>query len=260
MLAVDLEPMALLKADSDEYGIETLQFTDPQIFSQPPVGENLDAHGTDFLDFPVQYLPGKPVFGYAEVEHAAYVVLGLENRRLVSKASEMICAGEASGAGADDRYFGVFDDLGFGHFKPFPHGPICDKPLQGLDGNPLIELSPVAIFLTGMVAHSSGDAGKGIFLENERISIQVSLLPDQRDESLDIDSNGALGYAGGGFFLFQWSIEGKGESKGRANMRARLAPHAFIEMEIGITDYELHDSDPHDHRQLYRIAPLGSIL
>jgi len=41
-------------------------------------------------------------------------------------------------------------------------------------------------------------------------------------------------------------------------MRARLATHAFFEVEMGITDYELHDSDPPDHRQLYRIDPLGS--
>jgi hypothetical protein len=43
-------------------------------------------------------------------------------------------------------------------------------------------------------------------------------------------------------------------------MRARLAAHAFIEMEMGITDYELHNSDLPDHGPLYPIALPGSIL
>ncbi|MPM80160.1 hypothetical protein SDC9_127207 [bioreactor metagenome] len=143
----------------------------------------VDVHAglLDELNFMLQDALGQPVFGDAEGENAARHGLGLEHVHLVADLDEVVPAGQARSARADDgdafAVAGEHNVLGIRRFVPV--GIVRDKPLEFADGNRFIQRSSAALRFAGMRADAPADRRERVFLANQVVSVDKASHGDQ---------------------------------------------------------------------------------
>jgi hypothetical protein len=70
------------------------------------------------------------------------------------------------------------------------------EPLQGIDGERLVEIAPVAGGLAGMVTNPPADRRERIFFLEKVPGLQISSLPDQNQGPFDVLAGWAAFIAG----------------------------------------------------------------
>ena len=208
VLAVQAETDSLLGAQGDVHGVMgPSQFVQAHVPAHLDAALQLDSQVEDLLDFRVEHRLGQAVTGDAPAQHAAGLLQGLEHRHAVASASQLIRAGEAAGACADDgdllRPFLLREDF---QFQPSFDAEIADGPLDLVDVHGALELLAVALDLARGGADSAADRGERTGVRVDRPGLCEGLLEgfaqtlrecDGRAELANAVAAGAAMAAGG---------------------------------------------------------------
>ncbi len=173
------------------------QAVDGEVAADARLEAELDAQRQDLVDLPLQHVVREPVAGDAEAQHAARHALRLEHGDPVPEAGEVAGAGEAGGAGADDRHTFRVDprrrpDLlrgsdGVGH-----------EALERGDGDRFIDLAARAGALAEVGADAAADARERVGLGRHPVGFVEAAGGHERHVSLRRGAHGAGRPAGAG--------------------------------------------------------------
>ncbi len=112
----------------------------------------LDPDAHDPADLGVEDVAGQAVGGDAVAHHAPRLLVGVGHDDVVAESGELVGAGEAGGAGADDEHATSRRD-GRGGELPAPlQRNVAEEALDGVDPDRLVELAAVAGRLARVVA------------------------------------------------------------------------------------------------------------
>ena len=155
----------------------------------------------DLVDFRFQDFFPQAVFRNSHPQHSPQHRQGFEHRDPIPHSRQVIGAGHSGGARADDGHF--FRFLFPSHRYPAAvfERHVRHEALQGIDGNRLVEFTPVAGGFAGVVADPPADPGKRAFLLEEVPGFQDLPLPDQNHGPLDVLAGWAAFVAGGNFIV-----------------------------------------------------------
>ena len=189
------------RAGADEHGLEAVlahQLVDGHDAADDHVRLDLDAEGLQAVDFLLHDGLGKSELGDAVDQHAAGEVERFKNGDIVALLGKVARAGEAAGAGTNDRdLVAVGRGLG-GRFLHVCIVPVGDKTLEAADADGLaLDAADALRFALRLLrADAAADGGQGRGLVNDLIGALIVLFGDLLDEFGDLDLHRAAGDAG----------------------------------------------------------------
>ena len=196
VLTGDVHEHRKTRTGADEHGLEAVlahQLVDGHDAADDHVRLDLDTEGLQAVDFLLHDGLGKSELGDAVDQHAAGKVERFKNGDIVALLGKVARAGEAAGAGADDR-----DLVAVGRFLHVCIVPVGDKALEAADADRLaLDAADALRFALRLLrADAAADGGQGRGLMNDLIGALVVLFGDLLDEFGDLDLHRAAGNAG----------------------------------------------------------------
>ena len=147
-LAGDLHEHGQARAGADEDGLEAVlleQLGDGEHLADDHIQLNLHAHLLQLLHFPLNHRLGQTELGDAVAQHASGHMEGLKDGDLIAETGQLAGAGQAGGAGADDRYLVTVAGDSLDLFVVAPEvGPVRNKALDAADSDGLTLDAPDA--------------------------------------------------------------------------------------------------------------------
>ena len=197
LLARDAERGALLRADGEIEGLEALSAK----LIERHIPADFDAAAEDHTQL-LEHVDLRVKHGLLQTEardpvtqHAARLVILLEDRDLIVVGGEEVGTAQAGGAGADDGDLFVREVV-----KLFRHEArialefaVGDEFLDLVDGDGAVDIAAGAGFLAFAVADAAADGGQGVFFLDEFQRLKIASLRGQ----LQIALHGDVGRAGG---------------------------------------------------------------
>src|SRR6266540_2660484 len=140
-----------------------------EIASQPDPGPELHPEVQDGPDLPVQEVAAEAVGRDPEHHHAAGPVLALEHDGVVAVGGQVVREGQAGGACPDDGHPFLAGRPGVDRLPPPPGAvlalhpaTLAGEPLEGPDGDGLVDHAPAAGQLARRSAHPAADGREGV--------------------------------------------------------------------------------------------------
>ena len=195
--ARDAELDSLVGAQRQIDRLEALgeEAVDGDIPAQRGVGFDLDPEVGDDLDLAVEHVPRQAVVGNTDAQHPAGRRQGLEDGRANPLARQVVGAGQARRARADDRHlFGARRRAGDGEFARVH--PVGGQPLQVADGDRFVLFGPAAGILAPMGADPPQNTGQRQVLHDDLEGLVVLALLDHLDIALHVQPGRACQPAG----------------------------------------------------------------
>ena len=162
----NVDPLADLRADRDEDGIEmALGLLGEDVFDLVVEGD-LDPHGFDAAHFLHEIGARQAIGGNAEMQHAAGQRTRVADFDGVAKAGEMIGRRQPARAAADHQD-ALAARRGRHGWRPALLGrKIAEKPFHGMDADRAVELAPIAVRLARMIADAPVHGRKGVVAQD----------------------------------------------------------------------------------------------
>src|SRR4030042_6565434 len=199
ILAGDANALALPPSCADENRLVThfLDVINGKIHVHRRAVPYFNAALLDIFNLLLYHRLGQAEFRHAHHQHAAADRKRLEYRSRVSPPGEIEGAGQAGGAGPDDRHLpGLCPGKGG---RRRIHGlevfVRCES-LQRPDRHGFIEDAPAAPYLAGMVAYAAADGREGVPLPDNLRGLPVITLANGRDVVRYVDPHRAGMLAG----------------------------------------------------------------
>src|ERR1022692_1727442 len=162
LAAGDREIAGLLGAAGEQDGVvAAAQIFDRNVAADVGIGDELDALGAHLLETPVDEVLFHLEIRDAVAEEAADAVVLFKHGDGVAGAAQLLCGGEARGAGADDGDALAGDiDGRLGRDPAFGEGAIDDRLFDLLDGDRRLVDAEYAGGFAGRGAEAAGELGK----------------------------------------------------------------------------------------------------
>ena len=201
VLAGDVHEHGQAGAGADEHGLELHllhQLVDGDGPANHRVGLDLHAQVLQPVHFLLDDGLGQTELGDAVDQHAAGQVQGLEHGDLIPLPGQVAGAGQAGGAGADDRHAMAVGGGSGRLLGGVGVVPVGHKPLQAADADGLALDAPDALALAlGLLgADAAADGREGAVLGHDLIGGLKVALGHLGDEIGDVDLHRAAGDAG----------------------------------------------------------------
>ena len=167
VLTGDVQELGQTCAGADEHCLEAVleQLIDGLGLADDGVVYDLDAHCLEVIDLGGNYLLGQTELRNTVNKNAAGLVEGLKNGYVIAHLAQISCAGEGSGAGADDRD-AVTVGLGSLDFVLdfLVHVIVGDKALEAADADrfALDAAHTLTLALLFLRADTAADGGQGV--------------------------------------------------------------------------------------------------
>ena len=201
--AGDGEVAAAVGSDGDKGGVEVAaEVGDGEVTSCGLIEFEVDVSGgEDLADLGFDDVAGESVLGQAEIEHATGDLGGFEEGDGVAHEGEVVCGGEADGAGADDG--DAIGELGLAAACVDVDGvaglgavAFGEEALECADGDGFVDFTTAAGGLAGMGADAAADAGHGIGLAGVAVGLFEVAFGDEFDVATCVGMGGAGHHAG----------------------------------------------------------------
>ena len=201
VLAGDVHEHGQTGAGADKHGLEPVllhQLVDGDGASHHGVRLHLHAHGLQTVHFLLDDGLGQTELGDAVHQHAAGQMQRLKHRDLIALLGQVAGAGQARGAGADDRHLvAVALRLGSG-LGAVGVVPVGHEALQTADahGIALLAADAVHLALALLGTYTAAHGGQGAGLMDDLICALIVLLHDLLNKLGDAHVDGTAVHAG----------------------------------------------------------------
>ena len=191
------EAAAAGRARREEDRVEALalEIGELEVATHRGVQPELNAESEDAVDVLAQGRPGQAVVGDADRHHAARDGHRLEDRHAVAEAGQVVGRGHAGRPAADDRDAFGPTDLRRLDRRQVPM--LGREPLQGPDGDRLVEDAAAADRLARRRADEAADRGERVDLRRDGIRVVPAAVREQSHVAAGIGSGRAGGLARG---------------------------------------------------------------
>ena len=240
LLALDAGLLGELRAGGYVHGVVLeLELREAKVAAYLGVQMYPDAHVLDGLDLAGDDVAGQAPLRDAEGEDAAGDGGGVVDVHGVAAQGQVIRAGEAARAGADDGdalAVGRPDRLGL---HALLKGLVGDETLDVADGDGRVVVGAVALKLAGMRADAAADRGEGVVAPDEPVGVLVPARGGERYVAGDVYPGGAGLLAGRHIGL----VVDAGpylDCARRAVLFAAAAADALRRVHFGHAGYDFH--------------------
>ena len=206
VIAGDVQSAAGLQAHGHIEALIALlpQLGNGHVLAHLHAAAELNAHLPQHVDLRLDHVLLQPEAGQAVFQHTAQAALLFKHGGAIALLRQVIGAGQARRAAADDSDLLVERAVYLGDhlLRHEPGGGVQvllgDEALHLVDGHRLVHGAPGAGVLTAAVADAAAHGGEGILPLDQLQSLPVLALGRQLQIALHRDVGGAGGLAGGG--------------------------------------------------------------